>query len=108
MLVRQVLGGIDGVLGVFGTQIASCEVAAELLLERRDHWTVLLVLALITAIFQFITWTRALNLYLYLIIMLMGLLIVLVLMFSALDAGRARLLRLHAQSENIPPFLVRL
>ena len=107
MLVRQVPGGIDGVLGVFGAQIASCEVAAELLLERRDRGTVLL--AFLTAEFhQLIIGSRIPNSYLYLIIMLMSALIVLVLMVRTLVAGRALCLLLHAQGLDLPPILVRL
>ena len=107
MLIRQIPGGIDGVLGVFGAQIASCEVAAELLLERRDSGAFLLTF--LTAEFhQLIIGCRVPDSYLYLIIMLMSALIVLVLMVRTLVAGRAQCLLLHAQSLDLSPILVGL
>ena len=70
MLIRQIP---DGVHSVFSGEIASCEVTAELLLEWRYIWAILL--AIFTAKFnQFIIGARVSNSYLYLIIMLIGVL----------------------------------
>ena len=65
MLVRQIL---DSVPCVFSGEVASCEVAAELLLEWRFVWAIL-VAFLTTEFHQVIIWTRVPYSDLYLIIM---------------------------------------